>query len=68
MKKDDLTLSKFLSKLFNGTLFAKRDEKGEIISDTVVKMDLRGEWGVAIEVAKQAIPVIANECIVELFI
>jgi hypothetical protein len=67
LKKDDLTLSKFLSKLFNGTLFAKRDEKGEIISDTVVKMDLRGEWGVAIEVAKQAIPVIANECIVRTF-
>ena len=67
LKKDDLTLSEFLSKLFNGTLFAKRDEKGKIISDTVVKIDLRGELGVAIEVAKQAIPVIANECIVRTF-
>lgn len=67
LKKDDLTLSEFLSKLFNGTLFAKRDEKGKIISDTVVKMDLRGELGIAIEVAKQAVPVIANECIVRTF-
>ncbi|MDD3417446.1 MAG: hypothetical protein PHY47_26225, partial [Lachnospiraceae bacterium] len=61
------SLSVFLSKLFNGTLLAKHDENGKILKDTVVKFDLRGELGVAIELGKQAIPVIANECIVRAF-
>ena len=60
----DKSLSEFLSKLFNGTAFAKRDENGKIIKDTIVKLDLRGEMGALIELGKQAIPVIANECIV----
>lgn len=61
------TLSVFLSKLFNGTLLAKRDEAGAIIKDSVLKFDLRGELGVGVELGRQAIPVIANECTVRVF-
>ena len=60
-------LSLFLSKLFNGTLLAEHDENGKIIKDTVIKFDLRGELGVATELSRQALPVIANECIVRGF-
>ena len=67
LKVDDNSLSVFLSKLFNGTLLAKHDESGTIIKDTVLKFDLRGELGVGIELGRQAIPVIANECIVRTF-
>lgn len=67
LKVDDNSLSVFLSKLFNGTLLAKHDESGAIIKDTVLKFDLRGELGVGIELGRQAIPVIANECIVRTF-
>jgi len=63
----DKSLSVFLSKLFNGTLLAQHDESGKIIKDTVLKFDLRGELGIVIELGKQAIPVIANECIVRTF-
>ena len=63
----DNSLSVFLSKLFNGTLLAKHDEYGAIIKDTVLKFDLRGELGVGIEIGRQAIPVVANECIVRSF-
>lgn len=63
----DYSLSVFLSKLFNGTLLAKHDESGTIIRDTVLKFDLRGELGVGIELGRQAIPVVANECIVRCF-
>lgn len=67
LKVKDQSLSVFISKLFNGTLFAKYDENGKIIKETVVKFDFRGELGVAVELGKQAIPVIANECIVRVF-
>lgn len=67
IKVGEHELSVFLSKLFNGTLFADRDENGKIIKETVVKFDLRGELGVAVELGKQALPVIANECIVRSF-
>lgn len=67
IKVQDNSLSVFLSKLFNGTLLAKHDKSGKIIKDTVLKFDLRGELGMAIEIGKQAIPVIANECIVRAF-
>lgn len=60
-------ISLFLSKLFNGTLLAKHDENGQIIKDTVMKIDLRGELGIAVELGRQAIPVVANECIVRGF-
>ena len=67
LKVEDNSLSVFLSKLFNGTLLAKHDENGKIIKDTVLKIDMRGELGIAVELGKQAIPVIANECIVRVF-
>ncbi|MDE6368248.1 MAG: hypothetical protein K2K94_03340 [Muribaculaceae bacterium] len=59
--------SKFVSRLFNGTLLSKRDEEGKIIPDTVVRFDLRTEIGAVKELGKQAIPVIINECIVRGF-
>lgn len=67
IKIGDNSLSVFLSKLFNGTLLAKHDANGKVIKDTVIKFDLRGELGLAVELGKQAIPVIANECIVRAF-
>lgn len=67
LKVNDESLSVFLSKLFNGTLFAKHDENGKVIKETVVKFDFRGELGVAVELGRQAVPVIANECIVRVF-
>lgn len=67
MNISDNSLSVFLSKLFNGTLLAKHDEKGMIIRDTVLKFDLRGEMGVGIELGSQAVPVVANDCIVRTF-
>lgn len=63
----DVSLSLFLSKLFNGTLMAQRDTNGKIIKESVVKFDLRSELGVAVELCKQTVPVIANECIVRTF-
>lgn len=63
----DNSLTVFFSKLFNGTLLAKHDESGKIIRDTVLKFDLRGELGIGIELGRQAIPVVANECIVRCF-
>ena len=61
------TASVWISKLFNGTFFAQHDENGKIIKDTAIRFDLRGELGVAIELGRQALPVIANECIVRVF-
>ncbi len=67
MKIGDNQLSVFLSKIFNGTLFARYDENGKILKDTVIKFDLRGELGAVAELGKQALPVIANDCIVRSF-
>lgn len=67
MKVDDMSLPLFLSKLFNGTLMMQRDENGRIIKESIIKFDLRSELGVAVELCKQAVPVIANECIVRAF-
>lgn len=67
LKMNDMSMSELLSKLFNGTLLAEHDDKGKIIKDSVVKLDFRGEMGIAVELGKQAIPVIANECIVRTF-
>ena len=60
-KDDDIGFSVWVSKLFNGTYFTP-GENGERI-----KLDLRTEMGVAYQVGKQAVPVIANECIVRCF-
>lgn len=67
MNVGENSLSVFLSKLFNGTLLAKHDDNGKIIRETVLKFDLRGELGVGIELGRQAIPVVANDCIVRTF-
>lgn len=61
------SVSVLLSKLFNGTLFAKYEKNGKIIKDTVVKLDFRGELGAVIELGHKAMPVIANECFVRVF-
>ena len=45
----------------------QRDENGQIIMESIIKFDLRGELGVAVELCKQAVPVVANECIVRSF-
>ncbi len=52
----------WVSKLFNGTLLAKRDENGKIIE--TVKFDLRTEIGILHEVGRQFVPVLINECLV----
>lgn len=61
------TLSVVLSKLFNGTLLAERDASGAIVKDGIIRFDLRGELGVGAELGRQALPVVANECIVRGF-
>ena len=55
-------VSVWISKLFDGTLLAKRDRRGNIIEP--VKFDLRTEIGITHELGRQAVPVIINECIV----
>lgn len=57
--------SVWISKLFNGSLFGKRDGNGKLIE--AVKFDLRTEIGIVHELGKQTIPVIINECIVRGF-
>lgn len=51
-----------VSKLFNGTLLAKRDKNGKIIEE--VRFDLRTEIGILQEFGKQSVPVLINECLV----
>lgn len=62
--KGNKELSVWLSKLFNGTLFGKRDENEKLIP---LKFDLRTEIGVIHQVGTQAVPVIINECMVRGF-
>ena len=52
----------WVSKLFNGTLLAKRDKNGKIIEP--VKFDLRSEIGILQEFGRQSVPVLINECLV----
>lgn len=59
------SLSVFLLKLFDGTLLARRGPSGAIQKDG--RFDLRGELGVGAEQGRQALPVLANECIVRVF-
>lgn len=64
--------SEWISKMFNGTQLAKRDENGKILTDAngkpkLIKFDLRTEMGIAHELSRQAIPVVINECIVRGF-
>lgn len=55
-------LSVTISKLFNGTLLANRDDSGNILQ--AKPFDMRTELGIGAQIGKQAIPVIINECIV----
>lgn len=50
-----------VSKLFNGTFFEHENR------DSSIRFDLRTEMGIAYQLGKQAIPVIANEVLVRSF-
>lgn len=63
----DMGFRLWVTKLFNGTLFANHDENGKIIKDSVRKFDLRTEIGILGEVGRQAIPVLINQCVVRGF-
>lgn len=63
----DASLSEFLSKLFNGTLLTRRDQNGNMMKGGELRFDLRGELGAAVELGRQALPVVANECLVRGF-
>ena len=67
IKINNIPFSEFISKLFNGTLLAKRDVNNKIIKETVQKIDFRAEFGIATELVRMALPVVANECIVRVF-
>lgn len=65
-------LSLKVSKLFNGTLLAYRDENGKILKGLdgkpqIHKIDLRGELGVLHQLGKQTVPVLINEALVRGF-
>lgn len=57
-------LSVWISKLFNGTLLGKKDSDGKL---KPIQFDLRTELGVLMQLGKQALPVLLNECIVRGF-
>lgn len=59
--------SVWISKLFNGTLFAERDSNNKIIRESVKNFDLRAELSLFGEITRQAVPVIINECVVRAF-
>lgn len=67
-KKKDINgykeFSVYISKLFNGTLLGNRDESGRLIPQ---KFDLRTEMGLGMQIGKQMIPVVINDCIVRTF-
>lgn len=63
----DMGFRLWVSKLFNGTLLAERDESGRIIQDAAKKFDLRMEVGMLEEVSRQAVPVLINQCVVRGF-
>lgn len=65
-------LSLKVSKLFNGTLLADRDENGKILKGLdgkpqIHKIDLRGELGILHQLGKQTVPVLINEALVRGF-
>lgn len=63
----DMGFRLWVTKLFNGTLLAERDENGRIIKDSVKKFDLRTEIGILGEIGRQTIPVLINQCVVRGF-
>lgn len=63
-KEGDLFFRELISKLFNGTLFAKRNENGKIVP---VRFDFRLELGIVHELGRQSIPVMLNQCFIRSF-
>lgn len=61
-KNREMSFRLWLSKLFNGTLLARRDENGKI--GKPIRFDLRAEIGIAYELGRQAAPVVLNECLI----
>ena len=51
---------KFISKMFNGTLFAQVDDEGRKVPR---RFNLRTEIGIVHELGRQALPVLLNECL-----
>ena len=51
---------KFISKMFNGTLFAQVDDEGREVPR---RFNLRTEIGIVHELGRQALPVLLNECL-----
>jgi len=66
-KDEEIDLATFISRIFSGTYLAKYDENGKMIKGTPIRFDMRTEMGVLSQIGKQAIPVLANECIVRGF-
>ena len=63
-------MTKYLSKLFNGTALAEHDADGKIIKGTELRFDYRTEIGMlenVKEASKMFVPVLINECIVRTF-
>ncbi|RST77270.1 hypothetical protein D4T97_001905 [Siminovitchia acidinfaciens] len=65
IKIGEQRLSVWISKLFNGTLLAERNDDGTI--DKPLRFDLRAEIGIGYELSRQALPVVINECVVRGF-
>ena len=61
-KINEIEFHTWVSKLFNGTLFARRDANGKILE--TIPFDLRTEMGLLNQAGKQLAPVIINECLV----
>lgn len=62
---DGSAFREIISKMFNGTFFARRDEDGRIVEP--LRFDFRTELGVLHEVGRQAKPVILNQCLIRSF-
>ena len=60
-KNENIPISKWISKLFNGTAFPHKD-----LSD-IVRLDLRTEIGIYRHLTKQSVPTIVNQCLVRAF-
>lgn len=60
-KNENIPISKWISKLFNGTAFPHKD-----LSD-IVRLDLRTEIGIFRHLTKQSVPIIINQCLIRAF-
>lgn len=67
LKFKGLRPSEIISKLYNGTLFAKYDSSGKILKESIHKFDLRAEFGIGFHLLNQSKPVIINEIMVRTF-